>query len=105
MRKEKNKMKLSKLEKETIILTSEGDDMISIYTFNNTLKRRLKDYAEKYPEYAKFKCSTKEGSATYVLKKSRVSIRLLSPISEERHKAASEYAKKYGLNGSCRISE
>lgn len=98
-------MKLSKFEKETIILTSEGDDMISIYTFNNVLKRRLKDYAEKYPEYAKFKCSTEEGSATYVLDKSRVSIRLLPPVSLERRKAASEYAKKYGLNGSCRMSE
>ena len=43
-------MRLSKYEKETIILTSEGEDTIQIYTFNASLKRRLAEYAEKYPE-------------------------------------------------------
>ena len=42
-------MRLSKYEKETIILTSEGDDTVQIYTFNASLKRRLVEYAEKYP--------------------------------------------------------
>ena len=32
-------MRLSKYEKETIILTSEGDDTVRIYTFNASLKR------------------------------------------------------------------
>ena len=43
-------MRLSKYEKETIILTSEGDETINIYTFNAVLKRRLEEYAKKYPE-------------------------------------------------------
>ena len=34
-------MRLSKYEKETIILTSEGDDTVRIYTFNASLKLRL----------------------------------------------------------------
>ena len=42
-------MRLSKYEKETIILTSEGDDTYSVYTFNAGLKRRLADFAKKYP--------------------------------------------------------
>ncbi len=33
-RKEYKDMKLTKYEKETIILTSEGDDTYSVYTFN-----------------------------------------------------------------------
>lgn len=32
-------MRLSKFKKETIMLTSEGDDTVSIYTFNAALKR------------------------------------------------------------------
>ncbi len=42
-------MKLTKYEKETIILTSEGDDTYIVYTFNVGLKRRLAEFAKKYP--------------------------------------------------------
>ena len=41
-------MRLSKFEKETIILTSEGDDTIKIYSFNSLMKRRLVKYTETY---------------------------------------------------------
>lgn len=39
-------MRLSKYEKENIILTSKGDDTIQIYTFNTSLKRRLAEHAK-----------------------------------------------------------
>lgn len=42
--------RLTKYEKETIILTSEGDDTYNVYTFNSALKRRLAIFANKYPE-------------------------------------------------------
>ena len=90
-------MRLSKYEKETIILTSEGDDTVQIYTFNASLKRRLAEYAEKYPHLARLDRWTAEGSVTYVLDKSRVSIRLLPPYSNERRAKASEYAKRHGF--------
>ena len=38
-----------------------------------------------------------EGSATYVLDKSRLSIRLVPPYSEGRLAAAREYAKEHGF--------
>ena len=41
----------------------------------------------------------------YVLDKSRVSIRLLPPLSEERRKVFSECGKKYGMNASRRLLE
>jgi len=91
-------MNLSKYEKETIILTSEGDDTYSVYTFNPTLKKRLSDYASKYPSECKLERSTKEGSATYVIKKGRLSIRLTAPYSEERIAAMREYAQENGIN-------
>ena len=39
-------MKLSKYEKETIILTNEEDQYYSVYTFNQGLQKRLKNFAE-----------------------------------------------------------
>ena len=68
--KEHESMKLTKYEKETIILTSEGDDTYNVYTFNAGLKRRLADFA---------------------------SIRLTAPYSEERKKAARDQAVEHGF--------
>lgn len=90
-------MRLSKYEKETIILTSEGDDPIKIYTFNVSLKRRLAEYAEKYPQLARLDRWTAEGGVTYVLEKSRVSIRLLPPYSDERRVKAGECGRTFGF--------
>ena len=69
--------KLSKYEKETIINWNEGENIASIYTFNASLKRRLEDFSRKYPLLCRLERSTPEGSATYVLDKSRLSIRLV----------------------------
>lgn len=76
--------KLSKYEKETIINWNEGETIASIYTFNASLKRRLEDFSRKYPLLCRLERSTPEGSVTYVLDKSRLSIRLVPPYSEER---------------------
>ena len=91
-------MHLTKYEKETILLTSEGDDVWEVYTFNPGLKHRLKEFAEKYPGQCHLKTSTAEGSVTYVVDKARLSIRLTAPYSEERRDAAREAARKNGLN-------
>lgn len=90
-------MKLTKYEKETIILTSEGDTTVSIYTYNSDLKRRLEKFSKQHPTLCKLESSNDEGGVTYVLEKSRVSIRLVPPYSEERRRAASENAKKNGF--------
>ena len=90
--------RLTKYEKETIILTSEGDDTYNVYTFNSALKRRLADFAKKYPALCRLESEDKKhGSQSYVIDKARLSIRITAPYSEERRKAASERAKKrYG---------
>ena len=51
----------------------------------------------KYPLLCRLERSTPEGSVTYVLDKSRLSIRLVPPYSEERLAAAREYAKEHGF--------
>ena len=90
-------MKLSKYEKETIINWNEAENLASVYTFNASLKRRLADFSRKYPLLCRLERSTPEGSVTYVLDKSRLSIRLQPPMSEERRQKASENAKQNGF--------
>lgn len=90
-------MKLSKHEKETIINWNEAESTASIYTFNADLKRRLAEFSWKYPQLCRLERSTPEGSVTYVIEKSRLSVRLIPPYSEERLAAAREYAKQHGF--------
>lgn len=90
---------LTKYEKETIILTNEGDDYYEVYTFNSALKKKLAAYAKRHPDLCGLKGTTKEGSATYVVDKARLSLRLTEPYSEARKQAAREKAKEQGLGG------
>lgn len=65
--------RLTKYEKETIILTSEGDDTYSVYTFNPALKRRLADFAKKYPAVCRLESEDRKyGSQSYVIDKDRL---------------------------------
>lgn len=91
---------LSKSERETIILWNQTDEPVSIQTYDAGLKRRLRDYAKKHPELCRFERSDSFGGEFYLLEKSRLSVRLLPPFSEERRKQASEQAKKNGFNSS-----
>lgn len=84
----------SKYEKETIILTNEEDDFYDIYTFNNGLKKKLALFTKKYPDLCKQTDDTGDGGLTYKIQKSRVSIRLIPPYSEERKRIAREIARK-----------
>ena len=90
---------LTRYEKETIILTSEADDFYEVYTFNSALKKKLASYAKRHPDLCSLKETTKEGSATYMVDKARLSLRLTEPYSEDRKQAAREKAKEQGLGG------
>lgn len=65
-------MKLSKYEKETIILTNEEDQYYSVYTYNQGLQKRLKNFAEKYPECCYLFNTTKEENKMYTVSVSDV---------------------------------
>ena len=90
--------KLTKYEKETIILFNEGEDTASIYTFNAGLKKRLALFTKKYPDLCRQEKAHEQGGVSYVLDKSRLSIRLQPPMSEERRRKASENAKQTGFS-------
>lgn len=86
--------RLTKYEKETIVNFNEGEAEASIYTFNADLKRRLAGFCRKYPDLCRLERTTADGSVTYVLDKSRLSIRLIPPYSRERREAIQAQARR-----------
>ena len=89
--------KLTKYEKETIVLFNEGEDTAHIQTYNAGLRNRLAAFSKKYPDLCRLEKTYEQGGVSYVLDKSRLSIRLVPPYSEERLTAAREYAKQHGF--------
>ncbi|MBR2823120.1 MAG: molecular chaperone [Clostridia bacterium] len=90
--------RLTKYEKETVLLYNQSRDPVIISTYDPGLRRRLREYAARYPELCRRVDKQKYPDyAEYEIQKDRVSIRLLPPMSEEKRKAASEKAKAAGL--------
>ena len=83
--------------KETIILFNEGEDTAHIQTYNAGLRKRLAAFSKKHPDLCRLEKSFAQGGVIYVLDKSRLSIRLQAPYSEERRRKASESAKQTGF--------
>lgn len=89
---------LTKYEKETVLLYNQSHDPITISTYDPGLRRRLREFAARYPEMCwRVDKQKYPDYAEYEIKKDRVSIRLLPPMSEEKRRAASEKAKAAGL--------
>ncbi len=89
-------MRRLKCEKETIILTNEDDGFYDVYTFNQSLQKRLRTFAEKYPDDCWLKESSEDGSETYMIKKGRLSLNLRPPYSKNRiHKATERTIKGF----------
>lgn len=89
--------KLTKYEKETIVLFNEGDGTAHIQTYNAGLRNRLAAFSKKCPDRCRLDKTYEQGGVSYVLDKSRLSIRLQPPYSEERRRKASESAKQNGF--------
>ena len=90
---------LTKQEKITDIWFDEKDPLIYIRTHNTDLKKRLLAYSRRYPAICQQTDADPEtGCMEFEIAKGRFSFRLTAPYSEERRKAASEAAKKYGVH-------
>ena len=86
-------MRRLKCEKETIILTNEDDGFYAVYTFNQSLQKRLREFAGKYPADCWLKGSSEDGSETYMIKKGRLSLKLVPPYSISRKMQAKDISK------------
>ena len=98
-------MKLTKRDKETVVLYNEAQSTASVYTHDPKLKEKLKQLSEKYPKQMIMEKTEQNGGMTYTIPKKCVLIR--EPYSEERRKAASERAKTAGYRPPqrCKVGE
>lgn len=85
---------LTKKQKTTAIYFDEASNMIEVQTHNTDLKRRLREFAEKYPQCYRQTDYDGQGGLTFEIEKGRLSFRLTAPYSEKRRQSASEWAKK-----------
>lgn len=85
---------LSKKQKATTIYFNEAIPVIEVCTYNTALKKRLTDYAGKYPSECKKVDNDENGCLTLEVKKGRFGFKLTAPYNEKRRKAASKLAKK-----------
>ena len=86
---------LSALRKVTEVYYNAKDPTAEIYTHDTKLKKRLLAHATQFPELCQQTDDDEHGGLRFEIDKSRISIRLIAPYSEERRKAASRTAKGF----------
>ena len=89
---------LTKKQKVTEVFYNAKDPAAEVYTHDTNLKKRMRKYAEKYPELCRLTDDDGQGGLRFEIDKSRISIRLTAPYSDDRRKAASELAKQRGIH-------
>jgi hypothetical protein len=77
---------LTKKQKVTELYYNAKDPMAEIYTHDTRLKKRLLDYAARYPELCKQTDNDEQGGLRFEINRSRVSIRLTAPYSDREKK-------------------
>ena len=82
---------LTKKQKVTEVYYNAKDPTAEVYTHDTKLKKRLLEYATKFPELCQQTDDDEQGGLRFEIDKSRISIRLTAPYSEERRNAANDY--------------
>lgn len=89
---------LTKKQKVTEVFYNAKDPTAEIHTHDTKLKKRLLEYAAKFPELCQQTDDDEQGGLWFEIDKSRISIRLTAPYSDERRSAASKLAKTQGIH-------
>ena len=88
---------MNKQQKFTQIYFNEADPTMEITTHNADLKKRLKRFAEEFPEL----CRVTEidgGKMSFEIDKHRCSLRLMKPYSQERLEDLKTTGQKTGIH-------
>ena len=83
---------LTKKQKVTEVYYNAKDPTAEVYTHDTKLKKRLLAYAAQYPELCQQTDDDEQGGLRFEIDKSRISIRLTAPYSEERREKARKQA-------------
>ena len=89
---------LTKKQKATEIYYNAKDPTAEVYNHDTKLKKRLLAYAAQFPELCQQTDDDEQGGLRFEIDKSRISIRLTAPYSEERQAKARSFAKAHQIN-------
>lgn len=76
--------KSKKQEQTTDIYFDDYNPTATIITYNYQLKKKLLKFSEEHPDCCNLVERYKDGGVKYAVDKSRMSIRFISPCSEEK---------------------
>lgn len=88
---------LTKKQKVTEVYYNAKDPTAEVYTHDTKLKKRLLEYAAKFPELCQQTDDDEQGGLRFEIDKSRISIRLTAPYSKERIQALKTQANTENL--------
>lgn len=97
-------MKLSNLERETVITFNEAENFAEVFTYNSRMKRTLAGLAADRPDDVQHIKTNPEGGAAYRIPKGWVKIRASRVLSEEQRAVMRERGRQaYKANLSAAI--
>ena len=88
---------LTKKQKVTEVFYNAKDPTAEVYTHDTKLKKRLLAYAARFPNLCQQTDDDEQGGLRFEIDKSRISIRLTAPYSDERKDDLSKNAKVENL--------
>lgn len=88
---------MRKSEKFTQIYFNEADPTMEITTHNADLKKRLRRFAEEFPELCRV-TEFDSGKMSFEIDKHRCSLRLTKPYSQERLEALKAVGHRSGIH-------
>jgi hypothetical protein len=95
---------LTKKQKVTELYYNAKDPIAEVYAHDTGLKKRLLNYAARYPELCKQTDDDEQGGLRFEINRSRISIRLTSPYSESRKEKLAREARKENLRKEYKIA-
>ena len=88
---------LTKKQKVTEVYYNAKDPTAEVYTHDTKLKKRLLEYAAKFPELCQQTDDDEQGGLRFEIDKNRISIRLTTPYSNNRKAKLAASAKVENL--------
>ena len=88
---------LTKKQKVTEVYYNAKDPTAEVYTHDTKLKKRLLAYAAQFPELCQQTDDDEQGGLQFEIDKSRISIRLTTPYSNNRKAKLAASAKVENL--------
>lgn len=84
---------LTRAEQETIVIFNEEEPQASVYTYNRSLKKNLRELSEKFPQNVTFEREDGRGGETFLIPKKWIKVRAPRIVSEEEREKRAAFLK------------